>query len=276
MTNLKFILFLFIIIIIISCKKSNNSQIDPELGIDYVQAELIYTNIFQTVSNAIQYDTLAKKVSHDTIFSCMQISFTPRGNTYPKTVTIVFDSICNKGSVFYDGATYSGKITAQLSGPFKTAGTVVNITPVDLYVNANKVTGQNTITTLTRNANGNLMFRMLINNAIIYTKNGNILYTSDKTWTWTQGELTAYPVIYDDIYHVIGTATGINIDNNSFSVQTLNALTIQSGCHWKIVKGKMQVIPANAQTMTVDYGDSICKNYANLLIGNHNPISITF
>ena len=279
MNLIKVILTFLVLIIISSCKKTDNTKIDPESGIDYVQAESISTYLFQTVSNAIQYDTLTLKASNDSIPSCMHISNTPGGSNYPKTVTIYFDTTnasCSIGGVVYDGATYRGTITMQMSGPFKTTGSVITINPVNLYVNNNKVTGQSSITNLGRNTSDNLMFQMKVSNSIIYTKNGNIQYTFDKIWTWSNGESTDYPVIYDDIYQVTGTSNGININNSGFSTQTLSPLIIQLSCKGKIVKGKVQVIPLNAQTMTIDFGDSICAGKANMLIGNHSAIPITF
>ena len=258
-----------IILFINSCEDIKKLQIDPQSGKDYVKAESTYSNIFHSVNDAVQASNLEKGIKNvDTIPSCMKITVST--GFYPKTITIVFDSIngCDK-----EGVIFKGTINATISGPYKTPGTVVNVTFHNLFVNGNKVEGQKTITNMGRNDSNKLVYTVEVKNGIITTLNGQIKYTATKTWTWLKGESTT--TISDDVYELEGNADGYNIDNLHFKAKTISPLIIQMNCRWKLVSGKMEIDPDSGENMTIDYGNGTCDDKAILKIGNLADINIT-
>jgi hypothetical protein len=257
------------VLFINSCNKIDDAKnADPQSGKDYVTAESTFSDIFKSVTDAIQTKGLKSLKNNDTCPAIKLSSLT----TYPDTVTIFFDPIKNCNN---DGVTYKGTIIAILSGPFKTPGSVINVSFKDFYVNDNKVEGQKKITNMDRNNAQQLVFKVEITNGLIKTSGGDISFTATKTWTWLEGESTAWPTISDDVWQLEGSAEGTNIDSKHYTVTTLSPLKIVIGCQWKIVGGKIEVKPDSGDTMTIDYGDGItCDNKAILKIGSLADIEI--
>ena len=63
--NFKLIIISLLLIVVVSCKKTTNQQIDPESGIDCAEAEYLFANIYQVVTDVVQYDTLSKKAVYN-------------------------------------------------------------------------------------------------------------------------------------------------------------------------------------------------------------------
>ncbi len=258
------------VLFINSCKKIDDAKnADPQSGKDYVTSESTFSNIFKSVTDAVQTENL-KKLNND---SCPGITLTSP-TVFPKTLTILYDTItgCNK-----NGVTLKGTIIAKLSGPFKTSGSVIEISFKDFYVNGNKVEGQKKITNMGKNISQQLIFKAEIINGVITTTGGKITFTATKTWTWLEGELTPWPKINDDVWQLEGTAEGTNKNNKHYTVNTLIPLNIKIlGCFDKteIVSGKIEVKPDSGNTMTIDYGDGTCDKKAVLKIGDLEDINI--
>jgi hypothetical protein len=260
-----FILIAIVIVmstIINSCKVADKLKMDPQSGKDFVTAESAFSNVFKTVSDAVQANNLTK----DSKNGCPEIIL--NGTTFPMTVSIDFKSGCENG-----GVTYKGKIIAVMTDHFKTAGCKIDVTFDGFYVNDNKVEGTKTITNLGRNTDAvpKLMFKVEVKNGIITTPDGTIKFNATKTWTWLEGEDTAWPTINDDVWLLEGNASGTNVNNLNYTVSTISGFPLKIkilGCLGKteIVSGKLKIVPEEGQDMTLNYGNGDCDKKAVITI----------
>jgi hypothetical protein len=250
-----------------SCNVEEKLKTDPQSGKDYVEAESTFSNVYNTVSDAVQFKNLNKSSKVDT---CPQITVTAGG--FPRTLTITFD---NTVGCDIKGVNYKGTINAVMSDRFKNSGAVINVTFDNFYVNNNRVEGEKTITNMGRNGDNKLVYKVVIKNGKITKSDGGIItFAATKNWTWLEGESTVWPNLSDDVWQLDGNAEGTNVDNNKYTVSTITPLRIELNCQWKIVQGKIKVVPEEGQDMTIDYGDGTCDNLATLKVGELADITI--
>lgn len=259
---------------IFSCKKTDKKDIDPQSGKDYLLTESCFTDVYKWVTFAILQPKLSLNKSlnkYDTL--CLHITVTPADTTYPKTITILFDSIPN---CVFDGVARRGIITAKLSGHFKTIGTTVNISFKNFAINNNKIIGQELITNQGRNSQNQTVYTTDISNAIIILKDNNtIIYNNHNTFAWLNGDNNKG--INSAIYSMTVSSNGTNINQKHFSVTTINPVTLDMGCAKRITGGKVDVKPETGEDMTVDFGtEASCTGKALLKIDNLADINLTF
>jgi uncharacterized cupin superfamily protein len=241
--------------------KIDEQKVEPQSGKDYVTAESSFSNVYKTVSDVIQDNDLNNK-SISAICATVTIS----GDYPAKTVKIEFPT---EGCVI-EGVTFKGTINVVMTKPFKTSGSVVEVTLDSVYVNDNKVEGTKTITNTGKNASEQYVIKVEVKSGHITTKDGNnIYYSTTKYWTWFAGEPTK--AINDDIWLVEGNASGINIEGKTFTVTTTTPCKILvQGCseNTEVVSGVIEVVPESGQSMTINYGDGTCDNKVTIKIGD--------
>lgn len=100
-------------------------------------------------------------------------------------------------------------------------------------------------------------------------QNGKVTFTDGTTYTrncerirtWADGFATPYN-IWDDVYTIEGTATGVNRKGYTYTHQITNALMIKLNCRW-IVQGTIDMT-VDSKTATLDYGNGECDNIATV------------
>lgn len=103
----------------------------------------------------------------------------------------------------------------------------------------------------------------LQNGKITFTDGTTYTRTCERTRTWADGFATPYN-IWDDVYTVEGTATGVNRKGNTYTHQITNALMIKMNCRW-IVEGTIEMTVGD-KTATFDYGNGDCDNIATVTV----------
>lgn len=277
MKNFKFAILTVLItgITLYSCDKDDTtddtSDTDTSTAADNSTAENFDADIFSTVDDAAKSSQETGKTggihrfTADTICATITVSPAYPDTTFPKTITIDFgDSNCT-GS---DGRTRRGKIIASLTGRYRESGTVVTVTTENFYINDNKIEGTKTITNNGYNADSNLTYTVNVVGAKIYTSDGDtISWESTRTNEWVEGSGTKSN-IWDDVYHITGTASGTNRTGNAFTVTITNRLRKEIGCRW-FVSGTVDIEPSGKKKRTIDYGDGTCDNLAKVTIGTY-------
>lgn len=267
--KLAVILIAVIGISIAGCKKDKNEDKDQRAAIDNATAENAFNDVFGQVDKAAKETSQsgAQKIMQLDSGGCATITITPFDTvTWPKTLTIDFGA---SNCLCIDGKYRRGKIIANLSGKYREPATVITVTPVQYYVNNNYIQGTKTITNMgpigTYGGNHNLVYNIVVSNASVTTANGTISWNSTRTREWIEGESTHWPYWHDDVYLISGSATGIDINGNGFTVNITSPLRVALDCKW-IESGTLDIIPDGRPTRTVDFGSGICDDQATVTI----------
>ena len=175
-----------------------------------------------------------------------------------------------------NGKLRKGKIIITYTGKYRDSLAVVTTTFDNYYVNNNLIQGERVVTNQGRNGNGNMWFTIEVNNASIVTNNGIINWSSIRTREWVSG-IATYGNITDDTYKITGSANGIGINNNSFSMEITDTLNIDLGClpSCVIKSGTSKISPNGYANRIINYGDSLCDcNFDITINGTNYPIVV--
>jgi hypothetical protein len=251
MKNLKFAFLLSLLgsFTLSSCLKDNSDW-------TFEQDNSVSSELFQDIYK--QVDVTAQ--SDGSLKSCGTVTLSNTLGTFPNTVIIDFGNGC----VGTDGRMRSGQIIGIFSGRWRDAGTVVNITTNNYKVNKYAVSGSQTITNNGLNTSNHLSYTVVTANGQVRdtTNNQTIQWNSTKTFEWVAGQGTSWASngvlgITDDIYHVTGSASGINRNGTPYTAVITERLVRDLSCRW-ITDGTVEITPQNGDTRTLDFGDGAC------------------
>jgi hypothetical protein len=249
----------------ISCKKDSKSSGDSD--IDAVEnnalAESDYNDVTTMVDLAVTNGNSMTFRTEDqsSLLDASCVTVTLDTVSSPRTVTIDFGSA---NCLCLDGRNRRGKILASYTGKYKEAGTVINITFDNYFVNDNQVKGTKKVTNMGNNNAGHLVYKVEVTGQIIKSLNrGTISWTSTREREWLAGANTLNPL--DDVYSITGTASGINANETAYTIAITQALVRKMNCRW-FESGKVEVTPAGKQTRTLDYGATGCDANAKVTI----------
>jgi hypothetical protein len=164
-----------------------------------------------------------------------------------------------------DGRNRRGKIFATWTGKYRDAGTVVNISFDNYFVNDNQIKGTHKTTNMGLNSAGNLVYKIEVDGSIVKANNGGtITWASTRQREWVAGANTPLNIL-DDTYSITGSASGTNASGVGYTIAITQALVRKMNCSW-FESGKVDVTPAGKLTRSVDYGSSGCDNKATVTI----------
>ena len=175
-----------------------------------------------------------------------------------------------------NGILRKGKVIITYSGKYHDSLTVMTTTFDNYYVNNNLVQGERVVTNQGRNILGNMCFTIAVNNSSIVTNNGIINWHSNRTKEWISG-IETYGNIADDRYKITGSANGIGVNDNSFSIEITDTLNIDLGClpSCVIKSGTAKISPNGYTDRIINYGDSLCDcNFEVTINGINYPILV--
>jgi len=100
---------------------------------------------------------------------------------------------------------------------------------------------------------------------------GKVTFTDGTTYTrestrertWEEGFATPAN-IFDDVFAITGSSTGVNRKGNTYTHTITNALVLKVACRW-MVEGTVETV-VNNNTITLDYGTGECDNLATMTI----------
>lgn len=241
-----------------SCKKNDRDQ-DTETtsSRDNAIAESTFAGVLKSIGEFTDSTSLLR------VAGCATFTVDSIGTaSWPKTLTIDFGPTNCYGA---DGNARRGKIIASFSGRYRDSLTVISISLLGYHHNNNLVqVGTHTITNNGHNASGNLSYSINVQNASITTSNGTITWNSTRTREWIAGESTITNPL-DDVYSIVGSASGTGINGNGFNVTIYNPLIVAVNCPF-IQKGALVLSPINLASRYVDFGNGDCDNAATVTI----------
>ncbi len=170
-----------------------------------------------------------------------------------KTITIDWGSsncTCN------DGKTRRGKLVTTFTGSYFAQGTVITHTPVDYYVNDNKVEGTKVVTNMGQNTSEQPYYNVEVNGTVTMSTGEIINYTSSRVRTFTSGYNTPN-VFIDDEYSITLSSNATITGGDSYEAHTTSPLMVKVGCGY-IKKGVLSITPTGKPERVIDYGDGTC------------------
>ncbi|MEO6316409.1 MAG: hypothetical protein ABIU63_05275 [Chitinophagaceae bacterium] len=261
-----------------SCKKDASKDSDVESAENSSLAEASFDDVATISDQAALGGSVNMRVAGDASASreegslgsgCASVTFDTV--TVPHLITIDFGAancVCN------DGRTRRGKILVGYSGRYKDAGTVINISFNNYFVNDNQLTGTKKITNQGLNAAGNLVYKIEVDGSVVKANGaGTITWVSTRQREWTAGASTPL-VLSDDAYSITGTATGTNASGKSYSFTITSPIVRKMSCHY-IESGVIDITPEGKPTRTLDYGSTGCDANATVtILGYSFPITL--
>ncbi|MEY4602853.1 MAG: hypothetical protein RIT43_145 [Bacteroidota bacterium] len=170
-----------------------------------------------------------------------------------KTITIDWGTTnctCN------DGKSRRGKLITTFTGSYFAQGTVITHTPVDYYVNDNKVEGTKVVTNMGLNGNGQPYYNVEVDGVVTMSTGEIINYTSARVRTFTAGYTTP-SIFIDDEYEITLTSNATVTNGDSYEAHTTSPLEVKVGCGY-IKKGVLSITPSGKPERVIDYGDGTC------------------
>lgn len=170
-----------------------------------------------------------------------------------KTITIDWGSTnctCN------DGKTRRGKLVSTFTGSYFAQGTVITHTPVDYYVNDNKVEGTKVVTNMGLNGNGQPYYNVEINGVVTMSTGEIVNYTSTRVRTFISGYTTP-SIFIDDEYEITLSSNATVTNGDSYEAHTTSPLVVKVGCGY-IKKGVLSITPSGKPERVIDYGEGSC------------------
>lgn len=257
----KTILILSILTILLyACKDEDvintPEQTSTQASQDHLFAENIFNDINRVVEDGFNDNGLSKS-------SCANYKSIASDSSDADTLIIDFGEV---DCLDKYGKLRRGKIIVIYTAPYQDSLSQISTTFDHYYVNStNWVQGSRTVTNLGRNVNGDMVFEIVVD-ANITTEIGRIDWISNRTRFWTDGiNTTQYP--FDDIYTVVGSASGNGLNNRDFTVNITDSLEVNLGCllptitynkRCVIVSGKVKVTPEGYTEREIDYGMGGC------------------
>lgn len=257
-----------------SCKKDDNNTDDQKQDTTKVinnqnstKSSLVATSIYNDVITDVIVSCDTATASNKA--SCPAITFSPSGLSYPKTLTIDFGTAC-----IVNNHTYSGSVSATITGKIRDLGTTVSISFNTLKVDTISVGGTISLTVDDYSTlNKQVTFTDSIKNGVLTFPSGSISISTNQTVKWSLNSLTDYT---DDVFEILsGNTTATNMEGKTFSSQIKETVVIKTSC-MEPVDGKMEITSSDYNfPATIDFGDGTCDGKAmvstkiSITVNNH-------
>lgn len=254
-------LFFSFAIVMLSCKREKiKDQIDTT-----TKDESIAATVFDDAYNQSEVYLASQSTTKST----------ENADSTGPVVTIVYsstDSVSGQRNITLDfgtgitdnyGNTRRGKIMIQATGRYREAGFKRIITFENYSVNAYCIEGSKTITNIGKNSAGQSQFTIKVENGKITTPEGDIItWQSERTRTWIEGEATGR--IWDDVYEITGSGSGVNSEGNNYTITIKTALKVKLTCR-HIVEGEIEMnVDDIKEPVTINYGSGDCDAQATI------------
>jgi hypothetical protein len=257
-------------IFISGCKKLVHQNIQAASNSSV--AIIAYNDVFEQLNAAVDSSLDEKTVAAWNLAGtvCADVSLSSLGTAFPKTLTIDYGSEC----IDAEGISRTGKIVAVFSGDFRDENTTIILSFDEFSAGQYSLAGTDSITNNGVDASGNPVFSEVLRNAVISWGNQSIQWNADFTRTWIEGDTTNFDTdttggtlglagLNDDVFELIGSASGNDSNTHPFTLETTSPLVLQTACKY-IKEGTFEISPANFNNGTVDYGTGECDKQATI------------
>jgi len=245
-----------------SCnKEESGSEMEAKTTIaDYVNIINSFASDFD--DELISGDESSMKSASLTTCFTVTVDKNADGALYPRVWTVDY---LGETCTLLNGNTKMGKIHVSLSDFWIKEGSLKTVTFEDYYFNGNKMGGIKTILNSGLNENGNLTFTKTVSDAsLTYPDGSSISWECIKNSELIEGGSTF--LFADDTWAVTGAGSGINLDNQNYTLTITTPLIYKNGCFYP-VSGIVTIDTIGGDLQTIDYGNGDCDNLANITVG---------
>jgi len=242
-----------------ACEKNDATDPMVETSQEDDQVAALYDDVTNEVDDVTMSSSPAKSSSNFETTTAgsgtRTIETSYSGDTTIRTITFV--NFINGNSM--NGHVKNGIIVVKILGgrlesTFERTITFQNFTIDDI-----KIEGEKQIV----KTNDYVYSVVLTGGKVTFTDGTTYTREFTHTRTWTEGYDTPTN-IWDDVFTVEGTATGVNRKGYAYTHTIVNALVIKNTCRW-ITEGTID-LTVNDKTATLDYGDGTCDNLGTITV----------
>ncbi|QKG79064.1 hypothetical protein [Tenuifilum thalassicum] len=178
------------------------------------------------------------------------------------------DNNCRIDSVIYNefvnpNAKYervkNGVIIIRTCGNYLSDNFERTVTFDNFTINGNKIEGKKVI----RKTAEHQYQITLTDGKVTFTDGTTYTRNAERTRTWVEGYDTPF-FVWDDVYTLEGSATGVNRKGETYTHQITSALMFKLNCRW-IVQGVINITVGDKEA-TLDYGMGECDNMAYVTV----------
>ncbi|MFN0013939.1 MAG: hypothetical protein ACKVU2_05270 [Saprospiraceae bacterium] len=201
--------------------------------------------------------------------TCPTVTLAQPWGTWPNTITIDYGST---GCTGPNGDHFlKGKIIITQSAEMFTPGAVRTKTFENFFVDDVQVSGTKTRTNNGKDAAGNWSFtKTATNMAHLYPDGTSTTWNRTHTATLIQGGDT--PTHWDNVWSVIGNASGTNRNGKAVTAVILEPLIKKALCRW-ISEGVVEHT-RDGKTASLDFGNGTCDRFGQLTLPNGDTVTI--
>lgn len=241
-----------------ACEKTDSTDPMVETSQEDDQVAALYDDVTNEVDDVTMSSTPAKSSGSFELTSgsgTRTVETTYSGDTTIRTITFV--NFINGNSM--NGHVKNGVIVVKIVGGRLDAKFERTITFQNFTIDDIKIEGKKQIV-----KTSDYVYSVVLTGGKVTFSDGTT-YTREFTHTRTWAEGYDTPTnIWDDIFTVEGTATGVNRKGYTYTHTIVNALVIKNTCRW-ITEGTID-LTVNDNTATLDYGDGTCDNIGTITI----------
>ncbi|MDP2724419.1 MAG: hypothetical protein Q8O72_16830 [Bacteroidales bacterium] len=266
MKKINFLIGLFMVaslaLVFTSCKKDNSAVSETSASSDDAFAERIYDNVSIISDEAYsEKSSTLKSTDGRRLFLGDCVTITLDTVAVPHALIVDFGTencLCN------DGRYRRGQIIVSFTGRYRQPGTVITHTFNNYYVDDNHVEGTKVVTNMGFNEANHMYFQIDVV-GVIHRANdgGTISWNSSITREWVEGLFTF--TLWDDVYLISGTSSGIRANGETWQRTTITPLRKELGCK-HFVSGILEITPGERPVRVLDYGDGECDNIATVTV----------
>ena len=259
---------------ITGCKKfvHQNIKAASNSSLAILTYDDVFTEINKAVSSEMVLDEMVNASWNLQGSVCATVTLEPIGTSFPKTLTIDYGTEC----IGPDGVVRSGKVIAVFDGNFRAEGTSINVSFETFASGQYAVAGKDSIYNNGTDGDGNPIFNEMITEAVISWGTQEILWQAELNRTWLEGDTTNFTTasdtmggtfgmdgLNDDLFSIIGSASGNDSNTHPFSLEITQSLVLPTACEY-ISDGILTISPTNFNDGTVDYGAGECDKQATI------------
>ena len=271
-------------LVLTGCKKEKEKEPKPttQSVADNDQAQSEFDDLFTTTDDVMDKNQLRLSSApvDTTVWDTSWCAWvTINSTTTPKTITINFgDTVC----LGYDGRQRKGKILITYTAPLRIPGAQVTITLDSFYVDSHKLEGAKSITNTTTildtlkyhivvaaDTAGNGYAELTLPDGVTVIK-----WKSDRT---RKHILVPGLWVWNDEFHIDGSADGFNRNGTPFTVTITKTLIRKMVCLFTLpitdrtiipVSGTIEITPGSLSTRVVDFGTGTCDKDFTVTVDN--------
>ena len=247
----------------VQCEDRLDESVETQSTQDNSKMQSEFDDINSTVERYLNKElNQGAKLAED---SCPVVTL----NSATKRLVIDFGTSCMDAY----GNERTGKIIADYTGGYKEAGSVITVALEDYSVNGDQITGTKTVTNQ-GTVNGFMQWKVEVSNAMITTSSGEeITWQSTRYRALVESGQELNP--YDQVYHIWGSASGIDRAERSFetTIAETTPLVLDQEC-WITtrlpISGVIDITPEGLTKRSIDYGEGTCDRAVTLIVGNQS------